>query len=140
MKFLWFTISTCFYIRWRFRRLKGLCSDALIYKTPLILLIGPLSLSRLIRYIALWFCFYMKFHDFTILENAFYGREARFEIKKIKNTLQNRLLLKKQWFFFYYEFFKIVKKPQWFSSKIALGNAWNRIVVIRTLVCWKKRR
>ena len=47
-----------------------------------------------------------------ILENAFYGREARFEIKNIKNTLQISLLLKNTMFFVPCNFIKIVKKTQ----------------------------
>ena len=31
--------------------------------------------------------FDMKFHDFTNLQTAFYGREARFEINKIENII-----------------------------------------------------
>ena len=70
-----------FYIRRCYRRHMGLCSNALIYKTILILQFLPLSLSRLIRYIALLFCFYMKFSDVAYSKNAFYEREAHFEIK-----------------------------------------------------------
>ena len=95
--------------------------NALIYKTPLILRFEPLSLSRLMRYIVPLFCFLMKFHGFTNLKNAFYGREARFEIKKIENTLQIPLLLKNAMFFFRCIFLKIVKKTTVISLKNCFG-------------------
>ena len=105
------------------RKRTELCPNTLIYKTPLILRFEPLSLSRLMRYIVPLFCFLMKFHDFTNLKNAFYGREARFEIKKIENTLQIPLLLKNPIDFFSGRFSEIVKKPQGFPSKLDFRNA-----------------
>ena len=139
MKIVWSTKFTYFQTRWRLRKRTELCPNALIYKTPLILRFEPLSLSRLMRYIVPLLCFLMKFHNFTNLKNAFYGREARFEIKKIENTLQIPLLLKNAMTFFHCKYFKIIKKPRWFPSKLALGNAWNRIVAVRTPVCLKNK-
>ena len=60
----------------------------------------------------------MNIDDSSQLVNAFYGREARFEIKKIENTLPIPLRLKNAMISFHCKYFKIAKNHVDFTQNL----------------------
>ena len=120
MIFVLFTKIAWFDIRTPYREMIGFCSNTTIYKTHVILSFVPLSLSMLKRYIALLFWFDIKLNDFAYSKNAFYGREAQFEINNIENTLRFPLRYTNSMIVLFSEYYKIIKTHRNFLQILLL--------------------
>ena len=115
---------------------------------PMHLSIKPLSYCDMGLWASQGWCAILC-HCFVFLWNFMILQTWKMHFTDEKHVLKSRKLKirykfhyfwKTRWFFFITNISKSLKKPRWFNSKLALGNAWNRIVAARTPVCLKKRR